>query len=204
MTERGGWSGVAWGVAALAAVVVVVRLLGGSGSPTPTPVKVAAGSGAGTVAAAGGEPQTRALGPYVHVAGLVRRPGLYRLPPETRVAEAVERAGGALARADLGAINLAARVVDGQQVVVPARRAAGGALAGGGGVTGAGSAAAPLGLGTATVAELERLDGIGPTLAARIVEHRRELGGFASLEQLDDVEGIGEARLAALREVLAP
>jgi competence protein ComEA len=131
----------------------------------------------------------------------VRRPGLYQLAEGVRVAAAVERAGGPLPRADLGAINLAARVVDGQQVVVPALvpgpvgappSAAGGEEAG------------PIGLGSATVEQLEQLDGIGPTLAARIVEHRGAIGGFASLDQLDDVEGIGEGRLAALRDALVP
>ena len=198
MTERGGLQGLIWGAAALAAVLVAVKLLGGS-QPAP-PVELAAGTAAQArgEADAGARPR-RLPGPYVHVAGAVRRPGLYRLAEGARVAAAVERAGGPLARAGLGGINLAARVVDGQQVIVPARVTAAAAAG-----AQPGEPTAPISLGSATVEQLEQLDGIGPTLAARIVEHRAAIGGFASVDQLDDVDGIGEGRLAALREALAP
>jgi competence protein ComEA len=115
-----------------------------------------------------------------------------RVPEGARVAAAVRRAGGAGPKADLNAINLAARVDDGQQVVVPGMAAGGG------------EAGTRLSLGSATVEELDGVDGIGPTLAERIVEQRTESGGFGSLGELSEVDGIGEKRLEALREALQP
>jgi competence protein ComEA len=154
---------------------------------------------------------------YVHVAGAVRRPGLYRLAGDRRVAAALERAGGPTEDADLDAVNLAAPVQDGQQIVVPEPGAVPTAGAGGSGTgangTGSGTSAngtagggtgVRLSFGTATVEQLEQLDGIGPTLAARIVEHRQAKGGFSSLDQLAEVDGIGEQRLAALKQALSP
>jgi competence protein ComEA len=135
---------------------------------------------------------------YVHVAGAVRRPGVVRLPAGTRVQEAVERAGGASRRADLTGINLAARLQDGQQVVVPVRAS----VTAGGGATHV--AGAKPSLGTATADELDEVDGIGPTIAERIVEYRAQNGGFGSIEDLREVEGIGEKRLETLREALQP
>ena len=130
----------------------------------------------------------------VHVAGAVRRPGVYRLRAGARVGDAVERAGGARRRADLGAVNLAAELQDGRQVLVPLRAR--------GGVTAAGGVApgVPLDLNTATVEQLDELDGIGPATAQQIVAYREAHGGFGSVEELDQVPGIGETRLAAIRE----
>jgi competence protein ComEA len=189
-----GWQVLAWGVAAAVAVLLALRLLGDDGPPPPVEVGAVSEVGAGRSSG-------RAAGPYVHVAGAVRRPGLYRLPSGARVAAAIRRAGGPLPTADLAAINLAARVEDGQQVVVPARAATG---AVGGAAAAATAAGGPISLGTATVEQLERLDGIGPTLAERIVQHRQASGGFASLDQLAEVEGIGEKRLEALEQALTP
>lgn len=119
------------------------------------------------------------------------------------MAAALELAGGPKPRADLTTTNLAAKVQDGQQVVVPVRGATG-ASAGpptGGAPAGSGG---PLSLATATQAQLEELDGIGPTLASRIVEYRDAHGGFRSLEELGEVDGIGEVRLEALRQAVQP
>jgi competence protein ComEA len=163
----------------------------------------------------GNEGEARPGRVFVHVAGAVRRAGLYRLPAGARVGVAVRRAGGVSRRADLTRINLAAKVTDGQQVIVPVRGEAGAAPASG---AGAGSAAAsgeahavagtPAGgqisLATATLEQLDSLDGIGPTLARRILEHRDRSGGFKSIEQLREIEGIGEKRFEALRSALAP
>ena len=194
---------VAWGIAAAIAVFAAFRLLAPGGearqSAPPPPVKVAGGSGRSAL--------------YVHVAGAVRRPGLYRVPGSARVGAALERAGGPLRRADLSAVNLAATVEDGQQIKVPkigerpalAGAPAGGSSAAGGSGAGAGGAGgAKLSLASATVEQLDQLDGIGPTLAKRIVQFREEKGGFRSVEQLRDVEGIGEKRFAALREAVGP
>jgi competence protein ComEA len=197
-----GWQALAWGVAAVVAVLLGVRLLGGASAPPP--VRVSGSDGA----TKRGRGPVRSVGVYVHVAGAVRRPGLYRVADGTRVAAALKRAGGPSAEADLNVVNLAATVEDGQQIVVPERGvapaagvdSASGAAAGApGGATGA-----PLSIGAATVEQLEQLDGIGPTLAARIVEHRQAKGGFSSLDQLAEVDGIGEQRLAALKQALAP
>jgi competence protein ComEA len=171
---------------------------------------------------AGGDPAGGALGsdaeaggPLVDVKGAVRRPGVYRLAAGDRAIDAVRRAGGMTGRADRLGVNLAARLTDGGEVVVPRRGAgglvgagtgasAGGASAPGGGTTAAGEAAAPLqlDLNTATAQELEQLDGVGPATAAKIVAYREQHGGFTSIEQLDEVSGIGEAKLAAIRAQL--
>lgn len=135
----------------------------------------------------------------VHVAGRVRRPGVYRLREGARVDDAVRRAGGPRRDADLTAVNLAAEIEDGRQVIVPARVQA----AAGGGATPAGAPVVPgqpLNLNLATVEQLQELDGIGPGLAGKIVAHRDEHGGFGSVEELGEVSGIGEKRLAALKE----
>ena len=130
----------------------------------------------------------------VHVAGAVRRPGVYRLPARARVVDAVRRAGGARRRADLAALNLAAKVEDGRQVLVPLRGAGGAA----GGEVAEG---VPLNLNTATAEQLDELDGVGPAMAASILKYREEHGGFGSIEELGQVSGIGEKRLAALRDL---
>lgn len=136
----------------------------------------------------------------VDVAGAVARPGVYRLPATARVIDAIERAGGAAGGAALSGINRAARLTDGQQVVVPERGPAGSVTA----ATGTAGAEGPIGLGTATVDDLEEIDGIGPVTAAKIVEYRDARGGLASVEQLDEVSGIGPATLDSLRARLQP
>jgi competence protein ComEA len=135
----------------------------------------------------------------VHVAGAVGRPGVYRLPAGSRVNDAVRRAGGAAAKAELEAVNLAARLADGQQVVVPEHGPAGPAA-----VIGAGTEEGPISLGTATVEQLDTIDGIGPVTAADIIEFRDQHGGLASVDQLDQVSGIGPATMESLRARLQP
>jgi competence protein ComEA len=137
----------------------------------------------------------------VHVVGAVRRPGLYRLPDRSRIADAVGRAGGATRRADLSLVNLAAPVADGAQVVVPAK-AAPGAAAGDAG--GAAPAQGPVHLNSATLEQLDALPGIGPVTAQKILDYRQEHGAFSSIDELDAIPGIGPARLEQLREVAAP
>jgi competence protein ComEA len=138
----------------------------------------------------------------VDVAGAVHRPGVYRLPAGARVDDAVRRAGGVTAHADLDPVNLAAPVTDGQQVVVP-RRGRAVAASVGGTPTSADAAAttpaAPLDLNTATEAQLETLDGVGPATAQKIIVYRQAHGAFKSVAELLDVSGIGPKKLAAMR-----
>jgi competence protein ComEA len=189
-------------LAAYAAVALAVALLGvrylrssGSSEPLPAAAPVRLESADGGRAAV-----------LVHVAGEVRRPGVYRLRAGSRIADAVRRAGGATARADLSAVNLAAKAEDGRQVLVPRRAPPGGAAAGAAppsaapGGPAAGPPAQPVNLNTATLEQLDTLDGIGPGLAQAILEFREENGGFGSVEELGQVPGIGEKRLASLRE----
>jgi competence protein ComEA len=151
---------------------------------------------------ADGDGGGKAGGVVVHVAGAVRDPGVYRLPASARVDDAVGRAGGATSKADLSQVNLAAKVEDGRQVLVPARVTAAHAAAPGS----AGSAAAggkpgvPVNLNTATLEQLDQLEGIGPITAQKIIDHREENGGFGSVDELGQIPGIGDVRLASLRE----
>lgn len=132
-------------------------------------------------------------GLVVDVTGRVRRPGLVTLPAGSRVADAVQAAGGPAPGADSG-LNLARRLVDGEQIPV--------------GVPGAVASAdasvpgTPLDLNTATSDQFDRLPGVGPTMAQRIVDYRTQHGGFRSVDQLKQVSGIGERRLADLRPLV--
>jgi competence protein ComEA len=138
----------------------------------------------------------------VHVAGAVRDPGVYRLPEGSRVTDAVDRAGGATGEGATDAINLAARLADGQQVVVPVDPP--GAAAPGAVAAGSTAAEGPISLGTATVEQLDTIEGIGPVTAQDIIEFRDQNGGLSSVEELDEISGIGPATMEALRESLQP
>jgi competence protein ComEA len=148
----------------------------------------------------------------VHVVGAVRRPGLYRLREGMRVADAVARAGGATRRANLAALNLAAPLVDGTQVLVPPRLAVGGAdtAAGASSPSGMSAGVAATGVGgnvslaTATAAQLDELPGVGPVTAQKILDYRAEHGPFRSVDDLDDVPGIGPTRVEQLRDLVTP
>ena len=199
---------IAWArVAAIGLAVVLIaaaaaRLVLEHDEPGPPARPTVALEPSGSAAGAGGGPKP---GPWVHVAGAVRRPGLYRVSAGARVAEALARAGGPSRRADLTAVNLAATVEDGQQVVVVARGAASAAGSSSeAGASVAGRGAQPVSLSQATLEQLDALDGIGPTLAARILAHGKEHGGFRSVDQLQEVEGIGPKRFEALRDAVRP
>jgi competence protein ComEA len=132
----------------------------------------------------------------VHVAGAVGRPGVYRLPAGSRVTDAVRRAGGFARGANHDAINLAARLSDGQQVVVAGPGATPPSAAGG--------QSGPISLGSATLEQLDQVEGIGPVTAQKIIEFRDQKGGLSSIDQLDEVAGIGPATLETLRSALQP
>jgi competence protein ComEA len=187
---------VVYGAVAVALLLVgarAIRAEGGDAAPVPTSAAAPVGGGIGL--SGGGSDLV------VDVAGAVRRPGVYRLPAGARVVDAIGRAGGPAGGALLEGINRAARLIDGQQVVVP-ERSPGGTVAIG--VAGAPAASGPIGLGSATVEQLETIDGIGPVTAAKIVEYRDRQGGLASVEQLDEVSGIGPATMESLRARLQP
>jgi competence protein ComEA len=139
----------------------------------------------------------------VDVVGAVRSAGLVRVPPGSRVADAVRAAGGLTARADPLRVNLAAPVVDGEQVVVAARGAVGAA----GGVSAAGAPgapSAPVDLNSATAEQLDALPGVGPVTAQKIVAYRQAHGPFTSVDGLDAIPGIGPARIADLKGLVTP
>jgi competence protein ComEA len=199
---------LAYAAAAALAVIAGIRFIGDADEPPPPPVAVDAGGG--SVAEGGG----RGGGLYVHVAGAVRREGLFKLPEGARVGAAIRRAGGPALGADLSGVNLAAEVQDGQQVLVPKRGAVPAASAAAPtsaettstahGAT-AGTPAAPVSLAQATPEQIDAaVDGIGPTLAARIIEYRDENGNVESIDELVEVDGIGETRIVDLREALVP
>ena len=187
---------VVYGAIAVALLLVGARAIRAEGAAEPGFAVAPAGeSGSGGSFSLSGQ----ASDLVVHVTGAVARPGVYRLPAGSRVNDAVKRAGGAAAKAELEAVNLAARLADGQQVVVPERGAAGVVAAPGGGAE-----EGPISLGTATVEQLDTIDGIGPLTAQDIIEFRDQHGGLASVEQLDQVSGIGPATMESLRARLQP
>ena len=218
---RSGEDPVAFG-----AVVVVVALVtglvwfwagarsGGAASASPRTVAADGPQGSGppsSLAAHNGDTTTTNAAPLaVHVAGAVARPGLYHLPTGSRVADAVALAGGKLPRADLDRLNLAARLVDGQKILVSRRgdpllpemgSGGGGAgLSGAAGESNPGAPSEPIDLNAADLAALDSLPGIGPATARAIIEERTRRGGFRSARDLLRVPGIGEGRFARLKD----
>jgi competence protein ComEA len=186
--------------AALALVVLAVglRYLVPHGAAAgSTPVSLLASASAASVSPSPSPPASTVI---VYVCGAVRRPGVLTLPTGARVADALAMAGGALPRAELAAINLAARLSDGQQVVVPIRGQVVAAAPGAAGAAGGPTPAAIVNLNTATAAELDALQGVGPSTAQKIIDYRTANGGFKSIEELKNVAGIGDAKFAAIKD----
>lgn len=206
------WRGVlAVAVAVLLAVAVTAVVLWRA-RPTSEPVATGAApvlSRAANPAPTGasGRPST---GVVVDVTGTVRHPGLVHVPVGSRVDDAIRAAGGARAGADLSALNLARKVIDGEQIVV-GRPVAAGAVASGATSPTAGSPGAPAGSGsgskvdlnTATAADLDTLPGVGPVLAQRIIDYRTAHNGFRTVDQLREVQGIGDARFHDLSPLVS-
>ena len=189
--SRAGPTGISAGSAPVGAVPPAAAGAGTAGAGVPP------SPGASATPVAGG-----VVVVVVHVVGQVREPGLQRLPPGSRVADALAAAGGATRGADLARVNLARVLVDGEQVVVPAPGdpdPPGAPAAGSGGGSGAG---APVSLNTADLAGLDTLPGVGPVLAQRILDWRSQHGRFTSVDELGEVSGIGEKLLERLRPLV--
>jgi competence protein ComEA len=208
--DPGHRAGVAMGLAALVAALVAGWWVLSS-RPHAVPVATSSPSGASAVGTPAGSGSSTGAGRLVvDVVGKVRRPGVYRVADGARVDDALRMAGGALPGAELNSLNLARKVVDGEQIAVGVAGAggAGGAAPPGSTVAGgpAGSAAtpgAPVNLNTATVQQLDALPGIGPVLAQRILDWRTQHGRFASVDQLREVTGIGPSRFDDLKPLVA-
>ncbi len=163
---------------------------------------------AGAAAEPSASASTRGAEIVVDVSGKVRKPGIHRLPPGSRVVDALSAAGGVRPGTNTDGLNRARFLVDGEQVVVGGPASPTGTGAGGpAGPAGPGAAAgpsAPVSLNTATVDQLDTLPGVGPVLAQHIVDYRTRHGGFRSVNELREVNGIGERRYADLRNLVRP
>jgi competence protein ComEA len=184
------------------ALLVGARFVLRAGTPVGTAAPPIVGSAENPAAGAAAS----AAKLVVYVVGAVRRPGLYRLRPGSRVADAVARAGGVTRTADPAGLNLAAPIADGEQVLVPAvlSPAAAHAQGGVGGAVPAGAPAGPIQLSSATAEQLDSLPGIGPATAAKILDYRTTHGAFHSVDELDEVPGIGPTRVEQLRGLVVP
>ena len=140
----------------------------------------------------------------VDVAGAVRKPGVYRFSQGARVVDAIARAGGTTGQAVVGAINRAATLSDGQQVVVPSATGGAAVSSVAAGATAGADSQVPVSLGTATQEQLEEIDGIGPVTAQKILQFRDSQGGLGSVDDLDQVSGIGPVTMESLRAALTP
>ena len=145
---------------------------------------------------------------YVDVDGAVVRPGVYRLKDGARVSQAIDAAGGLTAEADVTGLNRASKITDGQKIYVPtvgeqqAAAAVGGAESGAATTPGAGSSSELVNINTASAAELQTLSGIGPSMAQSIIDERTKNGAFASVDDLMRVSGIGEKKLAKIKDCI--
>jgi competence protein ComEA len=195
------------------AVAVVLLLVGArwirAGDAGGTPAGDVTYGDSGSTSSASGTPAGFSVDAeggtdvVVDVTGAVAKPGVYRLPAGSRVNDAVQRAGGATAHASVESINLAARLTDGQQVVVPETVPGAGAAIASSGMA-PGVPAGPISLGSATAEQLDTIEGIGPVTAQKILEFRDEHGGISSIDQLDQIDGIGPATMETLRDGLQP
>jgi len=189
--------GIAGGRVLILFGLVAALVAGGyfwAARPDPQPVSAPAGVPSLTSSAPPSPSQGGTV--VVHVHGKVKRPGIVTLPAGSRVADAIKAAGGARPGAGTGPLNLARRLIDGEQISVGVRGAPAPS------VSGSTSTAGPLDLNTATADQLDQLPGVGPVLAQRIIDYRTQHGGFRSVEQLQEVSGIGSRRYNDLKSMV--
>ena len=184
-------------------VALLAVTLGGAGlwyvRSLPRPVEVVAAPSGGTASAPASASPSPEVVVLVDVAGWVRRPGVYEFTEGARVIDAIDAAGGARSGAVLEALNLAAPLTDGTQILVPREGQEGVAPAP---VTGGAVAGGLVNVNSAIATELEELPGIGEVIAQRIIDYRTENGPFATVDELLDVSGIGDAILESIRELV--
>jgi competence protein ComEA len=184
-------------------VALLAVSLGGAGlwyvRSLPRPVEVATAPSGGTASAPASASPSPEVVVLVDVAGWVRRPGVYEFTEGARVIDAIDAAGGARSGALLEALNLAAPLTDGTQILVPREGEEGVAPAP---VTGGAVAGGLVNVNSAIATELEELPGIGEVIAQRIIDYRTENGPFATVDELLDVSGIGDAILESIRELV--
>ena len=184
-------------------VAFLAVTLGGAGlwyvRSLPRPVEVATAPSGGTASAPASASPSPEVVVLVDVAGWVRRPGVYEFTEGARVIDAIDAAGGARSGAVLEALNLAAPLTDGTQILVPREGQEGVAPAP---VTGGAVAGGLVNVNSAIATELEELPGIGEVIAQRIIDYRTENGPFATVDELVDVSGIGDAILESIRELV--
>lgn len=202
--------GSRWSLAPRHLAVLALVLVAGVGwagcsllraRPQPVPDRPAAGITSGTPVAAPGSSPSASVSPrvvVVHVAGRVRRPGLVRAAAGARVADVIASAGGALPGVDLASVNLARQVTDGEQIVVGGTGAQPPQATPGSGPPG-GGAGGQVDLNAASLAQLEALPGVGPVLAQRILDWRTEHGRFSSVDELQEVSGVGPKKFESLK-----
>jgi competence protein ComEA len=174
-------------------VVAVIALVGWQSAGRPAELDLPRATPA--VAPAASTP-TSTEAATAHAAGAVARPGVYKLPPGARVTDLLDAAGGPVSDADLDQLNLAAPVGDGERVYVPHRGEAAPPVAD----AAAGPPAGPVDLNRATAEQLDALPGVGPATAKAIIDYRTQHGRFRSVDELLEVRGIGDAKLADLRD----
>jgi len=197
-------------VAAMVLGVGTIVLVGRDSTPPPE-ISIPYAAGADAVATSDGrtppaDAPTVTTSPealLAHAAGAVARPGVYSLPTGSRVGDLLTAAGGPVGAADVDRLNLAAPLTDGTRVYVPMLgESAPPSVLGPEGAPSGGGSAGPVDLNTADASVLEGLPGVGPATAAAIVAHREQNGPFQSVDELLDVRGIGDAKLAALRDLV--
>ncbi len=191
-------------LAAIACVFAAVQAFQHRARVTDVPVPFTVSTPAASTSPVAGAGPTAAALVVVHVVGRVARPGLVRLPIGARVKDAVTAAGGAARGADLSTLNLARVLTDGEQVVV-ADRSSGSVTASTpppNGATGPSSGSGLVNLNSATLEQLDGLPHIGPVLAQRILDFRTEHGRFSSVDELNEVSGIGEKTFADLKPLV--